>query len=124
MTRFNTWRAVVCLATLVGATGCSENIEEREERHLREMVEMAKADAAAESTFVQDSIRLVESITVDTVESIESGGRDVTDEYGRRSRELVFRLSTRGGALCVVDSVRGVSLAKGDTLSCQWETRP
>lgn len=114
----------MCLATLVGATGCSENIEEREERHLREMVEMAKADAAAELTFVQDSIRLVESITRDTVEMIELGGRDVFDEYGRRSREPVFKVTTRSGALCVVDSVRGVSMAKGDTLSCQWESRP
>lgn len=124
MTPLNSLRAVVCLATLVGATGCSENIEQREERHLREMVEMAKADAAAESTFVQDSIRLVESITRDTVEMIELGGRDVFDEYGRRSREPVFKVTTRSGALCVVDSVRGVSMAKGDTLSCQWESRP
>lgn len=124
MTRFNTRRAVVCLLTLAGATGCSENIEEREGRHLREMVEMAKADAAAESTFVQDSIRLVESIKADTVELIEPGGRDVTDEYGRRSREPMFKVTTRGGALCVVDSMRGASLVKGDTLSCQWESRP
>ena len=110
---------MMVLVTMVACTSKAE----RERRQLAAMIEQAKADAAAESTFVQDSMKVAASITVDTVEfSRDSVMLDTSDSSAGATRRVlhVYRLFTRDRAVCSVDSVRYANTEKGDTLSCQW----
>ena len=85
------------------------------------MIEQAKADAAADSTFAQDSLKLMASITVDTVEAVLPIPRSATDADGNSWADTIYKAITRTGASCVVDPVKFKQLTAGDTLSCQWE---
>jgi hypothetical protein len=116
-------RTGVCVAALVCVSGC-EDIATREARQRVEMVEMARADAVAESTFVQDSVAIAASFHVDTIDGIAIAGVDVYDDEGYRRTEKVFKVTTRKAQVCFVDSTRGALLAFGDTLTCQWEKSP
>lgn len=117
------FRVGCCFAALI-VVGACENIEQRDARHRAEMVEMARADQAAESTFVGDSVALAASFSVDTIDGIAIAAVDAYDEEGYRRTEKVFRVTTKAGQSCFVDSARGALLAFGDTLTCQWEKTP
>lgn len=97
--------------------------EEKERRATAAMVEQAKADLAAESTFVQDSLKLAASITVDTIDLLHPLERGATDRDGNTWRDTVYQVITRDSATCLVDSLKFSTLRQGDTLSCQWEKR-
>ena len=103
------------------ALGACTSAQEKQRRATALMVEQAKADAAAESTFVQDSLKLMASITVDTVEIVVSVPRAATDADGISWADTIYKAITRGGASCVVDAIKSRQLTAGDTLSCQWE---
>ncbi|MES2521378.1 MAG: hypothetical protein V4617_01680 [Gemmatimonadota bacterium] len=117
------WRRLLPLfacAVLPALHACVSQ-EEKDRRETATMVERAKAATAAESVFVQDSISLMASITVDTVDSVELVPRRATDASGNRWADTIYRAITPSGAKCIVDSLRFNAMRKGDTLSCQWE---
>ncbi len=103
------------------ALGACTSAEEQERRQTAAMIEQAKADAAAESTFVQDSVKLTVSITVDTMEFSRDSVAYSVDDEGKSVAEHEYRVYTRDRAICLVDSTRYNTIQKGDTLSCQWE---
>ena len=117
-------RALAIGAFTIGALltlGACTSAEEKQRRATAAMVAQAKADAAAESTFVQDSLKLMTSITVDTIEIVVPVPRGATDADGNSWADTIYKAITRTGASCVVDSVKFKQLTAGDTLSCQWE---
>ena len=111
--------AVTVLATINGCTSA----EEKERRQTAAMIEQAKADAAAESSFVVDSMKLKESIVLDTVETIADSTALYTDNDGNTTTDHTYVARTRAGATCEIDAPRFATMIKGDTLSCQWDAR-
>jgi hypothetical protein len=109
--------AVVALATVSACTSA----EEKDRRRTAAMIEQAKADAAAESSFVVDSLKLKESIVLDTVETITDSTALYTDNDGNTTTDHTYVAKTRAGASCEIDAVRFATMIKGDTLSCQWD---
>jgi hypothetical protein len=109
--------AMVALATISACTSA----EEKERRRTAAMIEQAKADAAAESSFVADSIKLKESIVLDTVDVLADSMALYTDDDGNTTTDHVYLARTRTGATCEVDMVHYATMMKGDTLSCQWD---
>lgn len=115
-------RVVVCV--LLPVLHACVSADEKERRATAAMVEQAKADAAAESLYVHDSLALAASITLDTVERVETVPRRATDADGNAWADTIYRAITLRGTMCVVDSLKVKSLVKGDTLSCQWAKDP
>lgn len=109
---------------LLPALNACVSADEKERRATAAMVEQARADAAAESVFVHDSLALAASITVDTVDRVELVPRHATDEDGNAWADTIYRAIALRGTTCVVDSLKSKTLLKGDTLSCQWEKVP
>lgn len=116
-------RYVLVLTTMVSASACVP-ADEKERRRVAIMVEQAKADAVAESVFVQDSLALLSSITVDTVASVTLVQPGASDEEGNSWIDTIYQAIARRGTVCAIDSSRFATLTGGDTLSCQWEKVP
>ncbi len=97
-----------------------------EKAHIRDslMIEQAKEDAAAETEFVQDSLKLAASITVDTVREVRSVQDTVPDaDSVMQIVPAVIALSP-SGTRCTLTLERSRTLVPGDTLSCQWALKP
>jgi len=113
-------RAICALTVMLSFSACV-SAEEKERRKEEAMVAQAKIDMLAESLFVQDSLKLAASITVDTMEfSRDSLVLDIDTSEPNASNHI-YRVFSRNGAICLVDSTRFSTIQKGDTLSCQWE---
>jgi hypothetical protein len=111
-------RTVISLAMLA-LVACT-SAEEKERRKQEAMIEAAKEDAAAESTFVADSIAVVQSITVDTAAMLTSTVVETVGDDGYPLRNLQYLAISPSRTRCLLDSARYVTLVQGDTLSCQW----
>lgn len=118
----STLRVSACVMLCLTSIGCTSK-EEKERRATAAMIEQAKADIAAESLFVQDSIKLAASFSVDTVLTMRALQRQATDRDGNDWTDTVYQIFTRDSAKCMVDGRKFSLLSPGDTLSCQWETR-
>lgn len=113
-------RIPTTLAIALLAVGACTSAEEKQRRLEEAMVRAAKADAADESTFVADSVAVLQSITMDTVVElqmrvVEGSAEDTETQYVTR----YLALSPRGNR-CLLDSLKYQTLVRGDTLSCQW----
>lgn len=109
---------------LIGALllgGACANAEERARQAEERMVAQAKIEATAESVFVQDSLKLQASITMDTVDVSVHTSQLFTNSDGGTDVDNRYVVQTRLRASCEVDSTRYARVVKGDTLSCQWE---
>jgi hypothetical protein len=113
--------ACTLVASALATLGACTSAEEKERRQTAAMIEQAKADAAAESSFVVDSIKLKESITLDTVATLIDSTALYTDNDGNTTTDHSYFARTQHGATCEVDALRFGMMIKGDTLSCQWE---
>ena len=107
---------MVALLSIGACVGADERARRTEER----MVEAAKGEIQAESLFVQDSLKLTASITTDTVDEMrDSTSMSIVDNM--TYTDHYYKAVSRSRAVCTVDSVVYARLARGDTLSCQWE---
>ena len=88
------------------------------------MIEQAKEDATTEAEFVQDSVKLAASITVDTVREVRSVQDTVPDADSVMHVVPAFISLSPTGTRCTLTAERFRTLVTGDTLSCQWATRP
>ena len=112
-------KQLLVLALLL--VGACTSAEERAHQAEEAMVTQAKLEAAAESMFVQDSLKLQASIVMDTVDALVHTSQLFTNEDGATDVDNKYVVQTRLRAACEVDSVRYTRTVKGDTLSCQWE---
>jgi hypothetical protein len=107
---------IVALVLLAACTSA----EEKEKQRQAAMMEAAIADSVEEAEFVQDSVKLAASITVDTVRDI----RPSTDTVFSVTDEPQFRVSptaySPNGNRCLLTEERARTIVVGDTLSCQW----
>jgi hypothetical protein len=97
-----------------------------EKAHIRDslMIVQAKEDAAAEAEFVQDSVKLAASITVDTVREVRSVQDTMPDaDSVMQVVPAVIALSPTG-TRCTLTIERSRTIVPGDTLSCQWALKP
>lgn len=99
---------------LAACTSADEKARRREQA----MIERAKEDAAAESEFAQDSIKLAASITVDTVRSVRTREQQSPDDGNYR--ETVYEAVSPMGQVCLLTAEKYRLIVVGDTLSCQW----
>ena len=97
-----------------------------EKAHIRDslMIEQAKEDAAAEAEFVQDSVKLAASITVDTVKEVRSVQDTVPDADSVLQIVPAAIALSPTGMRCTLTTERSRTIVPGDTLSCQWATKP
>jgi len=114
-------RKQLLVGALLLGSACT-SAEERARKTEEAMVTQAKIEAAAESAFVQDSLKLQASITMDTVDVLVRTSQLFTNDDGGTDTDYKYVVQTRLRASCEVDSVRYTRMVKGDTLSCQWET--
>lgn len=110
-------RATILLVLALAA--CTSAEEKARERELA-MIEAAQADSIAEAQFVEDSLELAKSITSDTVSELVVRVEQVADADGDERPARVFLALARNRTRCHLDSTRYMTLAVGDTLSCQW----
>ena len=111
--------AALCMVALLSIGACV-GADERARRTEERMVEAAKGEIQAESLFVQDSLKLTASITTDTVDEMrDSTSMSIVDNM--TYTDHYYKAVSRSRAVCTVDSVVYARLARGDTLSCQWE---
>lgn len=106
---------------LVFALAACTSAEERAREREQAMIEQAKADSAGEAEFVEDSLRLAASITLDTVAELRE--RDRTSPDDSDVLETVREAIGRSGQVCLLEFEKYRQLAVGDTLSCQWAPR-
>ena len=97
-----------------------------EKAHIRDslMIEQAKEDAAAEAEFVQDSVKLAASITVDSVREVRPVQDTVPDADSVMQMVPAYIALSPTGTRCTLTAERYRTIVVGDTLSCQWATRP
>ncbi len=88
------------------------------------MIAQAKEDAAAETEFVEDSVKLAASITVDTVKETRAVHDTVPDDDSEPQLVQAFVAFSPSGTRCTLTPEKFRTLVVGDTLSCQWATRP
>lgn len=108
--RMITWLVLA----LAACTSAEERAKEREQA----MIDQAKADSASEAEFVEDSIRLAASITVDTVASLRVLDRTSPDDSD--VMETLYQARSPSGQVCLLEFTKYRQLAVGDTLACQW----
>ncbi len=113
-------RTPVTICALLLVSACT-SAEERTRKAEEAMVTQAKIEAAAESVFVQDSLKLQASITMDTIDVLVHTSQLFTSDNGATEVDNKYVVQTRLRASCEVDSIRYTRIVKGDTLSCQWE---
>ncbi len=106
------------LAVLVLALAACTSAEEKAREREQAMIAQAQADSVAEADFVQDSIRLGASITVDTVKSVTV--RYQRSEADNEVTETVHVAIAQNGHTCLLSTERSRPIVVGDTLSCQW----
>lgn len=111
---------VALIVALPLAAACTSE-EEKARRAEEAMVAMAKEDIAAESLFVHDSTAIAASITLDTVTLVGISPPVLNGDGDTVEGKRFFAHSRRGG-VCLLDSVRLLTIAQGDTLRCQWDT--
>ena len=114
-------KRLIVLALLLAA--CKSDAEKA---HIRDslMIEQAKEDAAAEAEFVQDSIKLAASITVDTAREVRSVQDTVSDEDSVMQVMPSVIAVSPSGTRCTLTAERSLKIVPGDTLSCQWSVKP
>jgi hypothetical protein len=108
---------------VVSLSACASP-EEKQRRLDSAMVEQAKLDAQDEAEFVEDSVKLASSITVDTIYDIRTVPTVGRDADGREFTYDVYTVTARNNQRCLVEPARFTTLVRGDTLSCQWESAP
>lgn len=108
---------------LVFALAACTSDEEKARQREAAMIEQAKADAAAETEFVEDSMKLAASITVDTVRSLERRDSYRTNDENDDTGGPRFEAIAANGQVCLLTPTRYATLIVGDTLSCQWGPR-
>ena len=114
-------RTLSWLALVLGVAACTSAEEKAQQRELA-MIESAKADSASEAEFVEDSVRLAASITVDTVRSLRIVDQRSPDDDG--TFDTIHQAVSPTGMLCAVTVEKYRVLVVGDTLSCQWAPNP
>ena len=97
-----------------------------EKEHIRDslMIVQAKEDAEAEAEFLEDSVKLAASITIDTVREVRSVQDTVPDADSVMQILPAYIALSPTGTRCTLTAERYRTLVSGDTLSCQWSTRP
>jgi len=101
---------------------CTSDEEKAKQRDAA-MIEQAKADAAAEAEFADDSVTLAASITVDTVRGLERRDSYTTSDEDDDTSGPRFEAIAANGQVCLLTPTRFTALVVGDTLSCQWGPR-
>ncbi len=99
---------------LAACTSAEEKARAREQA----MIEQATADSVAESEFIEDSLKLAASISVDTIRELRT--RDQRAEDDSDGIETVHLAISQKGQACLLTFERYRAVAIGDTLSCQW----
>ena len=114
-------KRLIVLALLFAA--CKSDAEKA---HIRDslMVEQAKEDAAAETEFMQDSVQLAASITVDSVREVRSVLDTVPDEDSVMQVRVAVIAVSPIGTRCTLTPERSRTIVPGDTLTCQWAVKP
>ncbi len=110
-------------AALLLVAACT-SAEEKQRKREAQMIEQAKEDAAAEAEFVVDSVKLAASITVDTVKETRAVQDTVPDDESEPQLVLAYVALSPSGTRCTLTPEKFRTLVVGDTLSCQWATRP
>lgn len=113
-------RRLIWLALALAA--CTSDADKAREREAA-MIEQATADAAAELVFMEDSLKLAASITIDTVRKVERRDRYSTSDDDDDTSGPRFEAVAANGQVCLVTPARFTTLVVGDTLSCQWGPR-
>lgn len=104
-----------CLVLVLAAcTSAEDKARIREQA----MIEQAKADSVAEAEFVEDSVKIAASISVDTVKELRTRDQRATD--GSDGIETTYLAISPTGQACLLTSERYRTVVVGDTLSCQW----
>ena len=114
------WLVPATLLFVVACTSAAEKQRKREEQ----MIAQAKEDAAAEAEFTEDSVKLAASISVDTVKETRAVQDTVPDEDSVPQLVPAYIALSPSGTRCTLTPERFRTLVVGDTLSCQWATRP
>jgi hypothetical protein len=110
-------RRAICLLLVLAA--CT-SAEEKERQRDSAMVEQAKADAAAESEFVADSVKLAASITIDTLKEVRVM-QDSAWTAGDNQPATVSHVGiSPAGHRCLLSEEKAKAVVVGDTLTCQW----
>lgn len=108
-------RKVLWLVLVLAA--CTSAEEKARTRELA-MIEQAKADSVSEAEFVEDSLKLASSITLDTVKELRV--RDQRSAEDDTAIETIRQAISPTGQACLLTFERYRTIAVGDTLSCQW----
>jgi hypothetical protein len=113
-------RLIVVALLLAGCKSAAEKA------HIRDslMIAQAKEDAAAEAEFVEDSVKLAASITVDTVREVRSVQDTVPDEDSVMQVMPAVIAVSPSGTRCTLTTERSRTILPGDTLTCQWAVKP
>ena len=114
------WIIPAALLCVAACTSAAEKQRKREEQ----MIAQAKEDAEAEAEFVADSLKLAASITVDTVRETRAGQDTVPDDDSVPQLVQAYIALSPSGTRCTLTPEKFRTLVVGDTLSCQWATRP
>jgi hypothetical protein len=108
------------LLLLIALCAACTSAEEKEQRRKTAMIEAAKEDSTAEADFVQDSVTLAASITVDSVAQLLTVREPQRDEDDNEFMVTRWVAVSPKLTRCLLDSTRYTALVAGDTLSCQW----
>jgi hypothetical protein len=112
-------RQLLAAVFLLSIAAC-KSAEEKQRALDSAMVEQAKLDAAAELEFLEDSVKLAQSISADTVADLIMRRARAQDDNGYEYEVNEFLAVAPSRTRCIVDSVKYIALVRGDTLSCQW----
>lgn len=102
---------------VLALAACTSAEEQAREREMA-MIEAAKADSIAEAEFVEDSLKLAASISLDTIVALRVRDQQASDDPDYI--ETVHLAVTRAGQTCQLDFEKYKLVAVGDTLTCQW----
>ncbi len=114
-------RTVIGAVLVLSLAACTSAEEKAQQRELA-MIEAAKADSVSEAEFVEDSVKLAASITVDTVRTLRIVDQRSADDDG--TFDTIHQAVSPTGLLCAVTVEKYRVLVVGDTLSCQWAPNP
>jgi hypothetical protein len=120
--------AALGLAMAITMAACQKSPEEQAKANEAAMIEQAKTDAARDSEFVRDSVKLAATFTVDTVARPFTMNQKTTvedDNGDTKDTTLVLHIiQGRRGMFCNdMDAKLWTRRAVGDTLTCQWSKR-
>ncbi len=110
-------RAMLLTVLALALLACTSAEEKARTRELA-MIAQAQADSVAEAEFVEDSVKLAGSITVDTVRSVTV--RSQRSEDDNDVIETVNLAIAANGHACLLTAERYRTIVVGDTLTCQW----